>query len=1034
MPCAVEKLILVSHERLISRKIEVYIGRYQSSGSGAGPSAKGTTIFDRLGYLTFHSNQNNLKHREKISCDIKRVVSFIRLLVHENYSSDKNAYNQVGIAMLEITTSDKIRPRTATSSRGSLIPHSKESVTQSQTISTSSLSKPTFLSPVSSIPQTVRAVLQKATQITIFQKQEAAKNEDYFHAAKMKRAETQLSMIIGALTELVQKKDKFVKEEAFLPAQELKMEITKLISYIGDNPEELLKKLTASFGSKKKSERGKRQNAKRKKIAKARHIEERSSKDDSSVDEEEEESSFEADSVEDSIEEEKHDKKDPRKKRKANDQNVVKLGRKARVKVEEDRPIPTLQNKKNSQPTIEEDLFLEPSEKVLSPAEESAAKKKAAELAAKKKKHEEEMRKMQEEMDQWRQQQESGSAAPSVSSDQQELDEWQMKIKQRQEERAAEKKRKADADKQKREAEAEKRKAKIQNKYGKPKPFSKKNSSESQTKNPSDIPVSNPNSGTSKLSKIEISSTSGTKHVVSVTASDPASLFTALLEASEDVDSIDIPSRIKSTKQFNEMISNGIDERAAGCIMESRKPYRDLAIEYFKSLVSLCADPDSSFKFSSHRAVEQMFLALESMTHVKSPLPLQDIPQCVDIAVAGCPESFMDPRGTSFPQCVTNLIDSLLIRCSEMQKASQKHARTAIVEICRLSKPISHALATRLSVISALEVSKKIQGMARRQKLDKLRMHRCDVVCDVVQNQGIYGKDVEEDESVSALALPMEPLLALIKKIFATALNSETKNSAIFLLAAMYGHGLSPSTIVRSITAIDGVNQHLKGSIVDALAVIDKEQGRSPRIVFTNGEMEVFDPRRQAMSHYKKSDFVDDKDLAHSALAEVHRHTVEREQKKSGKKPQKVEMEREVSVCEFCGWVTPDGTPKEALESTVHHHIAKDCPLCTVCPLCNTIVEIPCMFEHVMEECPANLPDKDGSQKFVQCEQCSLVFRNDEIEEHMKDCSTILKEGEFLCPLCHDIIPDDEKELFNHYVAYPGCSRNPRMPMREKFT
>ncbi|KAG9394560.1 flagellar associated protein [Carpediemonas membranifera] len=126
--------------------------------------------------------------------------------------------------------------------------------------------------------------------------------------------------------------------------------------------------------------------------------------------------------------------------------------------------------------------------------------------------------------------------------------------------------------------------------------------------------------------------------------------------------------------------------------------------------------------------------------------------------------------------------------------------------------------------------------------------------------------------------------------------------------------------------------------------------------------------------------------------------------------------------CQFCGWEGSGG------QTELYSHLMDACPLCCRCPVCQKIVEIPCLNDHLATECTENVgPSGDGSDApYQQCPKCQQIHALEGIEEHIEGCATELKEHEFACPLCLAVM--DEEQIYDHYLRSPTCAKNPRRP------
>ncbi|KAI8824237.1 uncharacterized protein EV422DRAFT_312421 [Fimicolochytrium jonesii] len=142
-----------------------------------------------------------------------------------------------------------------------------------------------------------------------------------------------------------------------------------------------------------------------------------------------------------------------------------------------------------------------------------------------------------------------------------------------------------------------------------------------------------------------------------------------------------------------------------------------------------------------------------------------------------------------------------------------------------------------------------------------------------------------------------------------------------------------------------------------------------------------------------------------------------------GKKPS-VTNEREDwnidSTCVFCG----ERSDALADEDNLDTHYWAQCPMLNKCPNCNSIVEIPMLQQHMLEEC-----DKRATVK--QCPKCKEVFNASDFAAHSakKQCRAPSEPGTSRCPLCHNPIPSGDAGWRQHLLLSPGgCPGNKRRP------
>jgi len=88
----IKKLQLLSHQYLISSKVEFYVGNRDVAES-----------FKRLGYIYLSNNEKTgFKSRELKSVHVDTEGQYIRILVHKNHLNKFNIYNQACIMAFNV--------------------------------------------------------------------------------------------------------------------------------------------------------------------------------------------------------------------------------------------------------------------------------------------------------------------------------------------------------------------------------------------------------------------------------------------------------------------------------------------------------------------------------------------------------------------------------------------------------------------------------------------------------------------------------------------------------------------------------------------------------------------------------------------------------------------------------------------------------------------------------------------------------------------------------------------------------------------
>ncbi|CAM9801561.1 unnamed protein product [Lampetra planeri] len=92
-PCHVQKLQVLSHQFLISSKLEIYIGESQHQGSA----------YTRLGYVALSDNdKTGFRARELKSVHVDATGRYLKLIIHKNHVNKYNIHNQVGLVAINI--------------------------------------------------------------------------------------------------------------------------------------------------------------------------------------------------------------------------------------------------------------------------------------------------------------------------------------------------------------------------------------------------------------------------------------------------------------------------------------------------------------------------------------------------------------------------------------------------------------------------------------------------------------------------------------------------------------------------------------------------------------------------------------------------------------------------------------------------------------------------------------------------------------------------------------------------------------------
>ncbi|RIB28415.1 hypothetical protein C2G38_2028592 [Gigaspora rosea] len=123
-------------------------------------------------------------------------------------------------------------------------------------------------------------------------------------------------------------------------------------------------------------------------------------------------------------------------------------------------------------------------------------------------------------------------------------------------------------------------------------------------------------------------------------------------------------------------------------------------------------------------------------------------------------------------------------------------------------------------------------------------------------------------------------------------------------------------------------------------------------------------------------------------------------------------------ICIFC-----EEYNEKFTEENLITHYWKECPILTKCRLCNIILEISTLDDHMLFDC-------DKCQFVKQCSICHEVVDTDDYLAHInkKTCIAI-NDDKVSCPLCRGVIkPANEYGWNLHLLGANGCPKNSRKP------
>jgi len=86
----------------------------------------------------------------------------------------------------------------------------------------------------------------------------------------------------------------------------------------------------------------------------------------------------------------------------------------------------------------------------------------------------------------------------------------------------------------------------------------------------------------------------------------------------------------------------------------------------------------------------------------------------------------------------------------------------------------------------------------------------------------------------------------------------------------------------------------------------------------------------------------------------------------------------------------------------------------TSCKLCEQVIEIATLHEHILNECESEIKHK-------LCLKCNVPYPLNSNEKHICTPGSGIK-----CPLCLNNISSKPDAWKSHLLTYPGCKSNPR--------
>ncbi|KAG2212314.1 hypothetical protein INT47_001674 [Mucor saturninus] len=140
--------------------------------------------------------------------------------------------------------------------------------------------------------------------------------------------------------------------------------------------------------------------------------------------------------------------------------------------------------------------------------------------------------------------------------------------------------------------------------------------------------------------------------------------------------------------------------------------------------------------------------------------------------------------------------------------------------------------------------------------------------------------------------------------------------------------------------------------------------------------------------------------------------------KAAAKTPKIIEEEDEekTNVCIFC-----DEEDADFNEDTLISHYYNDCPVLTNCPMCQIVVEVSTMRDHLRKDC-------ERKHLVKPCTHCRESIPVEQWLQHTQKKTCIATSPQqYRCPYCQkDMSKANETDWKSHLVS--TCTKNPRMP------
>merc|ERR1712129_178551 len=114
-------------------------------------------------------------------------------------------------------------------------------------------------------------------------------------------------------------------------------------------------------------------------------------------------------------------------------------------------------------------------------------------------------------------------------------------------------------------------------------------------------------------------------------------------------------------------------------------------------------------------------------------------------------------------------------------------------------------------------------------------------------------------------------------------------------------------------------------------------------------------------------------------------------------------------VCNFCGLRDQSFLENE---ENLDLHYWQSCPMLTSCKLCEQVIEIATLHEHILTECESGI-------KHQLCPKCNVPFPVQEFRGHQ----CVPCKGP-KCPLCLQSLGTGPDAWNRHLLTFPGCPQN----------